>query len=411
MLTYQFEVAHNSQPFAFLNTFKLSHLEMETPEATKDTKETADAQTYTEEDEKAPLHDLDDWGQIIAIAVAYIAVIALCLFGNSIYFTSTDTILMAQQDIIEWDFIGTNSPAMVDTYIRKVPGTKLFAFKGAVVLDHHIVEVLNTYANVHTTTDWVDLLKIMETLPVALVDEASNRERKGEENKNFMRGWLGKLKRFTTAPAKNTADRIGNNILAENPFQPTLSDVVYQYYQLPWPVAARDFLFRRTLRLYPKERSVTAQYVSVIDPRRPPVNLTSSSSSVPMQGRAISQSTIRAESPFTNWLFQDFDAYCADMRTYGDKGASAASTSTNDRDGDRTSSNPHRNSYFHDGKAHTVALCREAEVDTSAASSAACKTGAGGRRRGGGRRTYVEIEALVDNKGSLPAWFVNHVQR
>ena len=188
-----------------------------------------------------------------------------------------------------------------------------------------------------------------------------------------------------------------------------LSDLVYQYYALPWPVSPRDFLFRRDIRLFPAEHSATAQYISTEDSRRPPTSTSTNHSITTRGGRTMSKNTIRAESPFTNWLFQDIDAYCTELRhtmqlsSNSSTGAGAGADKPASRVPLGRGANSHRESYVHANKANIVNICRKRfETQHLSAGDTGVKPD---------RRTYVEIEALVDNKGSLPAWFVNYVQR
>lgn len=290
----------------------------------------------------------------------------------------------------EWDFIGTGGSASVDTYIKKVPGSKLFAFKGAMVVHEHIAMVLKAFADVDTTPTWADLLQVMETLPIEVDEDAAAKPKGMAKVSNFFSSVLRSLK------GTKHSDEVGhtnNNILLDQPYQPMLSDVVYQYYTLPWPVAPREFLFRRDIRFYELSKSATAQYVSTEDGRQP-LPSTSRPATSPA-GTSISKNVIRAESPFTNWLFQDLDMYCKQQMLASTAKNSVAQLDSVDNGADKGKSSTAR--------THVQQVC--AELTSSVLSGA----GEGETQRG--RRTLVQIESLVDNKGSLPAWFVNYVQR
>jgi hypothetical protein len=348
------------------------------------------------------------WMQAAGLVIAYLTVVGLAYFANAWYFSELAAPTVPESNVALWDFIGTSSAAAVDTYTRRVPGTKLLAFKGALVVNSHIADVLNAYADVKRTPDWVDLLKIMYTLPVEAVNSATVAA--ATTKKGLFSRWFGRQK--GSSERKASTPSTGNNILADNPYQTMLSDVVYQYYELPWPVAPRDFVFLRTINVYGSERSVTIRVASTMDSRRPPVDA-GNTSTQSADGRALNKHTIRAESPFSDWLFQDLGAFCQELRTYGDHKSTAVSTTTEGNTGTKSGHqrsrasakeairNPRRDSYYHDHRANVVKVCADLRRKESNSTS----------RNSGERRTYVEIEALVDNKGSLPAWFVNYVQR
>jgi hypothetical protein len=347
----------------------------------------------------------------IIYGVLYALAVVSAFAFNFITFQSNvaETLENANKDFPSWEYLGTSGAAKIDTYIRKVPGTKLLAFKGAVVLDQHIADVLRAYGDVKGTTEWVDLLQVMETLPVPLGGkDTSATPTERTEQKSIFGGLFGKFKSLTAKT--NTALDTGNNILLDNPFQAVLSDIVYQYYALPWPVAPRDFVFHRQLHFYPAEHSVTAQYISTNDTRRLPAS-ERSDTIIMVKGKTIPKHTIRAESPFTNWLFQDLDQYCASLQQ-----PLFTRRDSFKKDGHKPKSgmwkkdqNPHRESYYHDARSNAASVC--AEIAARAPSDETRTSGATAVTSREGRRTYVEIEALVDNKGSLPAWLVNYIQR
>lgn len=365
-----------------------------------------------------PAHVEYSFSTVLLAVVGYVAILLLALFVNSnrrLLFSSEDVSSVRNNDLgghivegtkdLNWEFIGTSGAAQVDSYVRKVEGSKLFAFKGVVVIDEHISDVLKTFGSVSTTPEWADMLQVMETLPVLQTSTelpSKGTVRAPTPKKNLFGSMWNKLirpKMNNNAELSTVSD--GDNILLQRPFTPSstktnlfgatttipatnLSDIVYQYYILPWPIAPREFLFHRDFRLYPATSTVTADYSSTHDARHPlPSPNRPHRTSL---GAPISKHTIRAESPFAHWVFQDLDAHCAQHK--------------NGRQGNK----------YHTQEAQIcdeLALQRAESVYLS--DQASNDEYLEERKRT--RRTFVSIETLVDNKGSLPPWVVNYVQR
>ncbi len=359
---------------------------------------------------------------ILLAVVGYIAVLLLALFVNSnrgllfptedvgeFGYSNPEDHKQGEARDLKWEFIGTSGAAQVDSYVRKVEGSKLFAFKGAVVIDEHISDVLKTFGSVSTTPEWADMLQVMETLPVhGTSTEQSLEGTPGTHNeptikKNLFNSILNKFTRPKKGPITNkNAANDGDNILMHRHYTPAtsktnlfgatttipatnLSDIVYQYYILPWPIAPREFLFHRDFRLYPATSTVTADYSSTHDDRHRLPSPTHPHRT-PL-GAPISKHTIRAESPFAHWVFQDLDTHCA-LRKHSRQGGTLHTQETQICD--------------------ELALQRAESGFLSYTSSSTDVLKSNIERK---RRTFVSIETLVDNKGSLPPWVVNYVQR
>eukprot|EP01032_Pedospumella_encystans_P010029 gene10029-11754_t len=365
-----------------------------------------------------PAHVEYSFSTVLLAVVGYVAVLLLALLVNNYrgLLFSSDDVDSSRNNVgdehsdkgakdLNWEFIGTSGAAQVDSYVRKVEGSKLFAFKGVVVIDEHISDVLQTFGSVSTTPEWADMLQVMETLPV--FEASTEQPLEGPINaptpkKNIFGSMLNKLirpKKNIIADTRTMGD--GDNILLHRPYTPAttktnifgattnipatnLSDIVYQYYILPWPIAPREFLFHRDFRLYPATSTVTADYSSIHDARHP-LPSPNRPHHTPL-GAPISKHTIRAESPFAHWVFQDLDAHCAQYK--------------NSRQGMK----------YHTQEAQ---ICDELALQRaeSAYLSDQASNYAYVEEQKRTKKTFVSIETLVDNKGSLPPWVVNYVQR
>jgi hypothetical protein len=63
-----------------------------------------------------------------------------------------------------WTYIGTNRG--VETYIKRVPGTNLLAFRGVILLDMHISRAMGPYMDLALAPDWVSMLKHIQRYPL-----------------------------------------------------------------------------------------------------------------------------------------------------------------------------------------------------------------------------------------------------
>ena len=178
-------------------------------------------------------HDIASWRIMIAGLVGYVGILVLAVYNNRVFFGRDSVVStpLYESSAVMWEFIGTSSKAEVDTYVKKVPGGKLFAFKGAMVVDAHISDVLFTYGDTESTPAWVDLLQIMETFPISGDLKSIDNDASTEQNKKGMfGGFLGQLKKLGRKAPKEEV--YANNILLDNPFKSIISDYVYQYLSL-----------------------------------------------------------------------------------------------------------------------------------------------------------------------------------
>lgn len=256
-----------------------------------------------------------------------------------------------------WTFIGSSKG--VATFIRKESGSKLLAFKGAAIFEEHISQVLAVFSDVHSTAQWVDMLKEMRSFPLLPRASATAAVFNGQ-------GGGFNLQTNPLLDAKNNMLKKTNRV----------EDIVYQYYQLPWPLSNRDFVFHRVFEIQERDRLVTANYSSVEDPRLPAATLHPTS--------------IRAESPFTNWRFQSAAEFCKSVIISAAK------------------SNKRQQQLQQQQRDGSGAQSQEGDVvDARRLFGDACLQDSAQLQRS----TYIEIESLVDNKGTIPAWFINYMQR
>lgn len=201
----------------------------------------------------------------ISAGVAFICVL-LYIIPNNFSKNSFDN----REGIVDsanndWEYVGNHMN--VDTYRKKMEKSKLMAFRGISVIPLHISELMGPFCNTSLSPQWIDMLKESKEFTV------SNKEHQ----------------------------------------------IIYQLYDLPWPVTDRDFVLYRKYEYNNRKNYVTVSHHSVEDPRIP-----------------INPKIIRAESPFTKWMFE------YDKKT---------------------------------------------------------------------KKTTVTIETFVDNKGTLPSWLVNTLQK
>lgn len=64
-----------------------------------------------------------------------------------------------------WTFIGTTGG--IETYVKKVEGSPLLAFRGVAFLDMHISQAMGPYINITTAYDWISMLKHIQKYPVS----------------------------------------------------------------------------------------------------------------------------------------------------------------------------------------------------------------------------------------------------
>jgi hypothetical protein len=156
-----------------------------------------------------------------------------------------------------------------------------------------------------------------------------------------------------------------------------------QILEFPWPITARDILLQRIFSFDRQARKVAVNYRSVLDSRIPP-----------------SKGLIRAESPSSLWQFR------------------ALTPQGDGKGGDGAAEAGRKALRWLQGSAKAKEQRGGGEGASSPASSYPTAAGPPGggfaamRHSPDGRpRTVVEIESLVDSKGSIPAWFINFMQK
>jgi hypothetical protein len=185
-------------------------------------------------------------------------------------------------DVQSWTKIAEGDD--VRTYIKDVPGTPLVAFRGISTIAHSLASIMATYSDIPLTSSWVDMLTIMEVI------------------------------------GGSAPERV-------NECETVSTDAVYQYYDLPFVVSDRDFIFERTWTVNSCEKEIWLEYKSK--------NELEASFAVDSSARSKKSGVVRAESPGTKWIFKKLS----------------------------------------DGS------------------------------------TWIDFETIVDNKGSIPTWLVNMIQR
>lgn len=71
---------------------------------------------------------------------------------------------ISQNDSDGWTYIGTKGG--IETYVKRVEGSPLLAFRGVAYLDMHISKAMGPYINLTTAYDWVSMLKHIQKFPV-----------------------------------------------------------------------------------------------------------------------------------------------------------------------------------------------------------------------------------------------------
>eukprot|EP00600_Ochromonadales_sp_CCMP1393_P013541 CAMPEP_0175007230 /NCGR_PEP_ID=MMETSP0005-20121125/6290_1 /TAXON_ID=420556 /ORGANISM="Ochromonas sp., Strain CCMP1393" /LENGTH=346 /DNA_ID=CAMNT_0016262637 /DNA_START=18 /DNA_END=1058 /DNA_ORIENTATION=+ len=311
----------------------------------------------------ASFSQLSESKQLILLLAFYLMIIVLAVICG---IPSLRDGVSLDNDSKGWKFIGSSRG--VDTYLKRMENMNgLVAMKGVVVIDAHISKVLAMFGDVQGTTEWVDMLS-------------------GIEN--------------SFSNCKSTS----GNPLVHQQRSDVVKDLVYQYYNLPWPLQPREFLFKREFHFNSAKKKVTADYVSVEDDWKPLPTGTSNSKNV--KGPKV----IRGESAFTNWLFQDLEAYCkeekAQLIASKQQDAMQNDSGTGMKQSSSSSRNPPQAEQQTRQQRAIAAPCFTVQWDDQGNSLSNKKV-----IQKMTKKTVVAIETIVDNKGSLPVWFVNHVQR
>lgn len=295
----------------------------------------------------------------------------------------TEDYLVKSFEVNDWKFI--SSEKGVDVYTKKVPGSKLLAFRGVATISMHISDILRPFANLTLAYDWVDMLKYIESFDldtnIALVTETKN-------------------------VTEYFATRNG--------------DIVHQFLQLPWPISPRELLMKRHWIIDHDSKSVTFKYHSVQDIRVP-------------ERRTV----VRADSPHTLWRFtaasddKDYDAISSSMANDESESNQRAAIIFDRHDVLKVNKvlrafsllgkflSKFTKTMKHSlGRVFRSIISKISPRDESLCQNRPQGDGICSDRKASissiqskSKSTKIEIECLVDSKGIIPAWFLNYVQR
>ncbi|CAM9732556.1 unnamed protein product, partial [Hapterophycus canaliculatus] len=115
------------------------------------------------------------------------------------------------------------------TFAAKSPGSGSLSLRGETIVDEHIGRLYTAFLNTTSTLDWVRFLVEVEELPA--VAAGSSRGRSGAGGGD--------------------------------------GGVLFQKYDMPWPVKDREVVLRRNVRLDKKAKKMIATYQSTKHPARP----------------------------------------------------------------------------------------------------------------------------------------------
>lgn len=116
------------------------------------------------------------------------------------------------------------------TFASRVPGSGLLSLRGETVVNEHIGRLYTSFLNTTSTLDWVRFLVEAEELPTS-------------GKRSFGPGGAGK------APAGGKQDSGGG---AEG------NGVLFQKYDMPWPVKDREVVLLRNVRLDKRAKKMVA---------------------------------------------------------------------------------------------------------------------------------------------------------
>ena len=142
------------------------------------------------------------------------------------------------EGVTQWQSLGRRKA--VNTYSKKGDSGGKTAVKGDGLIDNHISFVVAAFYNQSLSTQWIDMLE------------------------------MSKEHKLRNKPSK---------------FQ--LSDLLYQKYDLPYPITDRDFVMRRDMAFDGTRKVVKALYRSVEDKKYP-----------------LHKGVIRAETMYADWIFR-----------------------------------------------------------------------------------------------------------
>jgi len=170
-----------------------------------------------------------------------------------------------------WTFIRRRDE--VDCFVARIVGNPLTASRGVAVVDAHIAHVVGTFLDVDTSYRWMESLTIMSEVGSmrrsnAAASVGSQLQRQDdddviatEENNKSVAGKLSafirKISKRNRNPPQQQQQRStlvptgarGNGALN--------TQLVYQYFDLTWPLLDRDLLLRQETILYRPDKKVT----------------------------------------------------------------------------------------------------------------------------------------------------------
>eukprot|EP00903_Cladosiphon_okamuranus_P014628 g13564.t1 len=129
-----------------------------------------------------------------------------------------------EEDIIAWELVEDSGGFR--TFSSRVPGSSSLSLRGETIVDEHIGRLYTAFLNTTSTLDWVRFLAEVEELPVP----ASSRGGGGDEGHG---------------------------------------GVIFQKYDMPWPVKDREVVIRRSVQLDKRAKKMIATYQSTEHPSRP----------------------------------------------------------------------------------------------------------------------------------------------
>lgn len=132
------------------------------------------------------------------------------------------------------------------TFASRIPGSGLLSLRGETVVNEHIGRLYTSFLNTTSTLDWVRFLVEAEELPTS-------------DRRNFGRGGAGK------APAGGKQDSVGSEG----------DGVLFQKYDMPWPVKDREVVLLRNVRLDKRAKKMvaTCEIIDLLQQRTPQYRL------------------------------------------------------------------------------------------------------------------------------------------
>ena len=284
-------------------------------------------------------------------------------------------------DLQQWSnmsWVYESSSSGIITYSKKVPKSKLLAFRGLIEIPHHISHAMGPFIDLSLAHLWIEYMTSIKRLEDGSGDEARRERRELESFCRRMesategsvresggtggparqalragRRALSRLGRWLRREEQCSAERGGSHVEATPPRSSKRAytgdiDTIYQTFDLPWPIQDRDILLRRRFCYSKSDRSVTVYYRSTTDARAPE-----------------DPSYIRSFSPHTVWRFQS--------------------------------------------STHAPEATLRALAAAQARSPPSRQCAYRGDRRA--QCTVLSIEVVVDSKGSIPAAFINYIQK